>query len=137
MGHPTEVFGYILGIDEFARENGERIAALPEEDSGPSLTRDMFAVPRIEHSYLGHLIPFGLVYKNVEIFWEAWLTKFEALLRTMYWDEAHVYLHTDCWGSFHYKWVPTDDEWPHKTWEFSGGPRSGIRDEYREPHDDF
>jgi hypothetical protein len=96
MGPPTEVFGYILGLDEFARENGERIAALPAQDTKPELTRDMFAVPWIEHSYLSQLIPFGLVYKNVEIVWEAWLTKFEALLRTMYWDEAHAYLHTEC-----------------------------------------
>jgi hypothetical protein len=70
----------------------------------------------------------------VEIAWETWLSKFEALLRTLYWNGAHVYLHTECWGSFHYRWVPSSDIEPNappQIWTFSGGPRTGIRDEYR------
>ena len=134
MGHVADVFGYILGRDDFAKENEARIAALPEHDTRPEITRDMFAVPTREHSYLSQLISFGRSYNGVENHWEAWLTKFEALLRGMYWDEAHVYLKTELWGSFHYVWTPKPDTpLPNQEWTFSGGPRSGIRDTYRPP----
>ena len=129
MGHVSLVYGYIYGLGEHAQANAERIAALPEHDSRPYLTRDTFAVPRMDHSYWDQLITFGLVYNRAELRWEAWLDKFEALLRTMYWDEAHVYLQTELWGSYHYVWTPQSEatgDRPVQQWTFSGGPRPGA-----------
>lgn len=136
MGHSSEVHGYILGDGDYAEHNRARIAALPENDTWPYLTRDLFAIPRPEHSYESHLISFGTVYNGVESAWEAWLGKFEALLRTLYWSDAHVYLQTELWGSHHYVWksVRSAEEvnegisGPVHTWAFSGGPRTGLRD---------
>lgn len=132
MGHISIVHGYIEGLGVHAHHNAERIAALPEHDTRPYLTRDMFAVPSMKHSYENQLITFGLVYNRVELRWQAWLEKFEALLRTMYWDEAHVYLQTDLWGSYHYVWspLPVVSDLPTQQWTFSGGPRTGLGQAY-------
>ncbi|HEV2458048.1 MAG TPA: hypothetical protein VGS80_06750 [Ktedonobacterales bacterium] len=136
MSHFTHVFGYILIDDSFAPENAGRINALPEADTHPALTRDPFALPGIQGSDPSQLIPFGRTHRSVETVWEAWLGKFEMLLRTLYWQEAHVYLRTECWRSFHYKWVPLPDAWPPQASTFSGGPRSGIRDQYRKSEEE-
>jgi hypothetical protein len=132
VGHTSVVHGYIFGMGTNVSENVASIAALPEHDTRPYLTRDMFALPHMDHSYWDQLIAFGLVYNRVELWWEAWLEKFEALLRTMYWDEAHVYLQTDLWGSYHYVWTPLPIEMsgPVQQWTFSGGPRTGLGQTY-------
>src|SRR5689334_13579512 len=132
MGHISLVYGYIYGLGTHAQDNAERIAVLPEQDCRPYLTRDTFAVRNMEHRYWDQLITFGLVYNRVELFWETWLDKFEALLRTMYWDEAHVYLQTDLWGSYHYVWSPLPEvgDLPVQQWTFSGGPRTGLGETY-------
>lgn len=133
MGHISIVHGYIFGLGEWAQDNAARIAALPEHDTRPYLTRDMFAVPSMKHSYGDQLITFGLVYNRVEVRWQDWLEKFEALLRTMYWDEAHVYLETELWGNYHYVWTPLPEaagDGPTQRWTFSGGPRTGLGQTY-------
>jgi hypothetical protein len=138
MGHLTIVHGYIHAWEDFSEENAAVIATLPEEDSWPYLTRDLFVVPQQKHSYIGQIISFGAAYNGVEGEWEEWLTKFERLLRSLYWDEAHVYLQTELWGSYHYVWeisVPPEaaEEGipsPLQHWTFSGGPRSGLRAAY-------
>jgi hypothetical protein len=139
MGHFTKVYGYIYALGGHDGENAARIAALPETDTWPYLTRDLFAVPNRQHIYWDQLITFGSLYNGVERAWETWLSKFEALLRTMDWDEAHVFLETELWGSYHYVWepLPYDDQpdksapLPIQRWKFSGGPRSNIREAYR------
>jgi hypothetical protein len=138
MGHISIVHGYILGDGVYLPENRESFAALPEQDNRPYLTRDMFAFPSDEHTYEPQIITFGATYSGVEGHWESWLEKFEAILRTLYWSEAHVYLITEFWGAHHYIWKPTrtQEEWeagndgPVDRWVFSGGPRTGLRDHY-------
>jgi hypothetical protein len=139
MGHFTIVHGYINANEAFFEENTAVIAALPEEDSWPHLTRDLFVVPQKKHSYDGQIISFGTMYNGVETEWEQWLTKFERLLRSLYWDDAHVYLQTELWGSYHYVWkiiYPSEGteegfQLPLQQWTFSGGPRSGLRAAYK------
>lgn len=136
MGHMSYLHGYIIGDYNYAQANRDCIANLPANDTWPYLTRDLFAVPAKEHSYDGQLISFGTAYNGVETNWEAWLSKFEALLRSMYWLEAHVYLQTEIWGAYHYVWKSTTSveisrdglELPVQRWTFSGGPRTGLRD---------
>ena len=133
MGHPSIVHGYIYGRGEYANEHATAIAALPEQDARPYLTRDMFALPSLKHSYYDQLISFGLVYNRVEGCWPQWLEKFEALLRAMHWDVAHVYLETDLWGSYHFVWERSSEEAgdpPGEEWKFTGGPRSGLDEKY-------
>jgi len=137
-GHFSIVHGYICGIGD-PEESRVVIHALPEQDAWPYLTRDLFAIPAREHSYWDHLVTFGTIYNGVERAWEEWLEKFEALLQRLDWDEAHVYLQTDAWGSYDYHWKRTYTEVPQEDgdaivisgWEFSGGPRTGLRDTYK------
>lgn len=137
MGHFSIVHGYIYGSGN-AEGNRALINALPEQDTWPYLTRDLFAIPTLSHAYLDHLITFGTVYNGVERAWERWLEKFESLLLTLDWDEAQVYLETEQWGSYQYRWKRTytevaqenGDIMPMLGWEFFGGPRTGIRDAY-------
>ena len=102
MGHFTDVYGCIFGRGDCAEANAAAIAALPEHDTWPYVTRDMFAVPKMDYSYHDQLIPFARLYNGVERVWELWLSKFEAVLRTLYWDEVHVHLLTEHWGHYHY-----------------------------------
>src|SRR5262245_37123370 len=106
MGHPTKLWGYIDSDEESAEANAARIDALPSEreqsDRLPLFTREMFATPR--KGYLGQLITFGHYYNGVEARWSVWREQFEALLRTLQWDEAHVWLETDLWGDYHCWW---------------------------------
>jgi hypothetical protein len=115
MGHQTLVHGYIRYTEgvERARLNREGIAALPEwsAEANPLVSRDMFAQPH--HGYLGELIPFGRIYNGVEGHWQRWREDFEALLRTLYWDEVEVWVQTEFWGEFHCSWsrrAPEDEE---------------------------
>lgn len=139
MGHFSVVHGYIDCDDD--ERNRARIAALPEHDTWPFLTRDLFTFPAHEHAYWEQVISFGAMYNGVERAWDVWLGKFEALLRTLDWHEAHVYLETELWGAYHYVWKPVPDSEdkpvegsepaePKPEWVFSGGPRSNIRERW-------
>ena len=138
MGDISEVYGCIVGASFYPQVkamhelNRQRIAALPETDSWPYLTRDMFALPREEHNYGTQVIPFAASYNQVERAWEQWLTKFEALLSMMYLDAAYVHLHTQFRGKYSYTWKPSgepgripvsDNLPPPFPVVFSGGPR--------------
>ena len=133
MGSFTTLHGYILGIGTHAAENAARIATLPEIDERPvPLPRGMFAVPANENNYWDQVIAFGLLYNGVQSHWEDWLAKFEALLRTLYWEEAHVYLETEDSGSYHFQWrvdPPEEEEAAAAFWQ---GPT--VRWIYRGPH---
>jgi hypothetical protein len=132
VSHISIVYGCIEGATYYAdssryyRMNAELIAALPETDEWPYLTRDLFAVPRDEHMFATQVVTFGASYNLVEWVWDVWLAKFEGLLRQMYWDAVHVHLRTELVGNHHYQWVPTgvgDLPGPVTVWEFTGGPR--------------
>ena len=103
MGHTTILHGYIrcVGGEEYDRLNGEGLDALPKwsAEAQPLISRDMFALSRA--GYQGPLIAFGRSYSGVESYWQRWREEFESLLRTLYWDEAHVWVETEWWGDFH------------------------------------
>jgi hypothetical protein len=137
MGHFSIVYGSIYGRDD-SKDSRAVLDALPEQDSWPYLTRDLFSIPAPEHSYGDHLITFGTIYNGVETAWSEWLEKFEDLLQRLDWDKAHVYLEAESLGSYHYCWKRTcsevlqesGDAMPVYGWEFSGGPRTGLRNSY-------
>jgi hypothetical protein len=104
LGHVTRLHGYIFNWLRHEEDNRARLAALPEteEDAAP-LTRDMFASAGLSYD-AAQFIAFARGYNGVEQHWVEWRAKFEALLRTMYWNEAHVYLETEQWGIYHFWW---------------------------------
>ena len=113
------------------------IMELPEIDVVPPLARTMFTFSNTgEHSqntYRGRVIYFGGSYHSIWAEWEEWLTKFECLLRRLYWEHASLVLVSEYFGTHHYFWDAAEEspmslaETPPRTtdrWVFSGGPRS-------------
>lgn len=139
MGDITEVYGCIIGPSFYERDiwmaeqNAVRIAQLPESDTRPAMTRDMFHIPQPSSLYIAQIIVFGATYNRVEYVWDRWLAKFETLLHSLYCDGAHVHLYTSRNDTYHYQWEPGapedgalvgDAPVPIQNWRFSGGPRS-------------
>jgi hypothetical protein len=76
---------------------------------------------------------FGASYKYLEDGWHLWLTKFERLLRHLFWYRARVHLRAELYGEYTYTWQCTetalehlkaDPPLPVTEWHFTGGPRS-------------
>jgi hypothetical protein len=119
--------------------NATSIFALPREDTWPSLTFDLCVVPRMEHSYNHLLITFATTHKNVDMRygWSEWRAKFEALLRTMSWYSANVYLDIESFGRCHFTWKEDMQlafadfrevsRNPVERWTFSGRPLDDAR----------
>jgi hypothetical protein len=91
------LFDCITTPSYYEEQNRAALAALPEEDVWPYLTRDLFTLPRLGHSNDDLLITFGSTYRSLR--WELWRAKFEALLRALPWHDAYVRLdreHYEC-----------------------------------------
>lgn len=143
MAHESIVYGVIVGLPwrtsdyrRLQRWNRERIERLPRSDAWPFLTRGMFAIPGDEPdegTFRSQVIHFGATLKEVEWSWHLWLPKLEALLRELYWEEAHVHLRTEATvGHHHYAYrarevakriFDSEPPLPIADWELVGGPR--------------
>jgi hypothetical protein len=127
-----------LDIDRKLRhkiaQNLLAISTLPEEDTWPFLSRHLFSssTHSIQTTYKSQIIHFGGSFKQIELDWEEWLTKFEALLSKMYWDEVQLHLFSEWMAPYHYVWkdenedkaIYPDHPHPVANWTFSGGPRT-------------
>jgi len=125
MAHRTILHGYIdeqLIAKSYSQRNDARIAALPICARGhcPLITRDLFAVPH--YVSMGRIIPFGAAYNGVEGRWNRWRDEFEALLRTLYWWEAQVWVETEVWGAYHCTWTSIQPDVTDDTSESSPAP---------------
>lgn len=124
MGHEIIVYGIIEGPpDRKATDerrslhelNREIIATLvgPEDDDWPWLNRSMFALPgpRPQGTYLAQVIHFGSSFKDNPYdptVKDVWISKFEAVLRKLYWVSARVFIDSD-FGDRNIEWTPTND----------------------------
>ncbi|MEJ2043203.1 MAG: hypothetical protein P8X74_02465 [Reinekea sp.] len=109
------------------RINCDALLELNEVDTFPYLTSSMFSVPQEEleqGTYQTQVIHFAASYQAVEYHWEAWVTKFEALLKRMYWISATVHLETELSGKHTFSWEssgayhsPSEDLTVHCEWE--------------------
>ena len=68
----------------------------------------------MNHSYNDQLITFGTLYENFGPgkTWDRWREEFEALLRTMNWYSARVYLDAEDEARHQFDWSA---EWPPET----------------------
>ncbi len=115
MDQESIVYGCIKDVcgaefgSERRRINRRAMMNLPSCEDWPYLSREMFALPRMEigsDSYLTDVMHFGASYKAIEYEWSEWMKRFESLLDSMYWVSAVVHLetelsglHTFCWES--------------------------------------
>ena len=141
MGHISIVYGHIIGSSwksedyhRLQRLNKQTIQTLPDDETFPWITKNMFLVPDPDNDklYRDQIIVLGASYKSVEHEWDQWLDKFEEILKKLYWISATVHLETELVGSFKYEWLfdlnqsdnfTTDSPAPTSKWTFSGGPR--------------
>jgi len=123
MGHVSVVSGHIREAHYFggdidrrrllSESNRRAIEALPIADEWPALTSSMFAITgkgegsHTTPQYRGRVIHFGASYKELLDSFATWRSKFEALLRRLYWDDAAVMVHTEWWGHYVFEWMPT------------------------------
>lgn len=122
-------------VHRLHRLNRDAIAALPDGDTFPYLSRSMFSSPEldIQHgTYRSQIIHFGASMKEVELEWRKWLEKFENLLRRLYWFNAMVHLRAEIAGEHDYEWTVDASQivqflkeppQPPTKWFFDGGPR--------------
>ena len=142
MARQSIIYGYIQGaewmhsdIHRLHRLNREIIAALPEKDTFPHLTRGMFSFCEgagDPTTGTGQIIHFGASIYEIEIEWRKWLEKFEGLLRKLFWFNAIVHLRSEPQGDHLYEWTVdanqivhffADPPKPASKWFFDGGPR--------------
>ncbi|PKL80276.1 MAG: hypothetical protein CVV27_00675 [Candidatus Melainabacteria bacterium HGW-Melainabacteria-1] len=94
--------------------NRQALARLPIDDDYPFFTREMFSFPeplRVENSFESLVVHFGLSLKSAGPIvesedWLAWRSKFEHLLRQMYWIEAVMHLKCELYGDYSCYWTP-------------------------------
>jgi hypothetical protein len=94
------------------------------------LTQDIFSFSRLQmngDNASVHIIHFAMSYNGIEYEWSEWMSKFENLLRSMYWQSVVVHLETELSGLHTFKWesvnashIPGKDdfnvrcEWDHE-----------------------
>jgi hypothetical protein len=117
--------------------NCDALLELNEEDTFPYLTSSMFSIPEedLEHgTYQTQVIHFAASYQAVEYHWEQWMTKFETLLKKMYWVSATVHLETELSGKHTFFWEspsayhsPSDELSVSCEWEQEVGFRTSTK----------
>jgi hypothetical protein len=125
------LFGCITMPQFYEEQNRAALAALPEEDVWPYLTRDLFALPRLDHSNDVLLITFGTTYRSLP--WELWRAKFEALLRALRWYDAYVRLDREHyerleahWRADFYRPWEMDPKWTYNVTTFTPDPSTAF-----------
>jgi hypothetical protein len=121
MGHEAIVYGRIVGAswrvgDRYTRTHDLNKAALDDvqyDNEWPWLVRDIFALPAPfpRGTYRQQVIHFGLSIKNEpqdRSIWDAWLEKFEQVLRSLYWSSAIAHLETEFESPRVFAWEPTE-----------------------------
>lgn len=115
MSQETIVYGFIEGATwkspEYRRlqmANLVALNALPESDEFPPITRGMFSCTPLESSgtFRAQVLHFGGSINGLDF--DAvpqWISKFEAVLSTLYWFEATAHVWTDYIdGAYQFWW---------------------------------
>jgi hypothetical protein len=126
MGHRSTISGhiqeawYVAGtgysdcptLNKLRELNDAAIGSLPAGVEFPELARELFAASGwiASNTYRGRAFHFGGSFHTLWVDGEGdeWLKSFEALLRQMYWEYAHIEVVTEFVGTHHYRWEPTE-----------------------------
>jgi hypothetical protein len=121
----TLIYGVIEGYglnnmrsDKVYSHNEAVISSLPDSDSWPPLSNQMFSITKNDKQtegpdleYWGRMIHFAASLKSVEHEWEEWKKKFENLLLKLYWTQAYVHLKTEYTGVISFAWRVDLKKW--------------------------
>jgi hypothetical protein len=133
MGINTLIYGVIEELDsnqmrlnEIYSHNEKVISNIPNSDSWPPLSKEMFSItknvyenegPNLE--YGGRIIHFAANTKSIEHEWLDWKEKFEELLLQLYWTQAHVHFKTEYTGIISFEWRIDLKKWSISTKEIT------------------
>ncbi|MGH1542453.1 MAG: hypothetical protein ACRBHB_18660 [Arenicella sp.] len=117
MAHETVVYGFIEGATytqenyrKYQNLNLEILQRLPDKDEYPYLSRQMFSAPPANNSqgtFRVQVIHFGGSIKGLE--WEeidVWISKFENLLKQLYWFSAVAHINPEIDSNYQFTWLP-------------------------------
>jgi hypothetical protein len=120
VSHYSYLVGYITypsmmaGIDTFTvwsdmphvKHLQSVIDGLPEIDTFPYLSREMFSITTEHNIYRDGVIHFAASMKDIVSFWNEWEEKFERFLSRLgtSWYEAKVFVWDEYMGDFIIKW---------------------------------
>jgi hypothetical protein len=121
MGHEAIIYGVIAGAtrsfgDDFRSLydlNAKVISSLPCDDNHPWVDRSIFALPGDypNGTYRRQIMHFGLSIKDnpydLDKFIVEWLSKFESILKQLYWVSARLHIDRD-FGSSEYEWSASE-----------------------------
>lgn len=148
MGERTSISGHIqepwytpggyAEIRVFREANSAVLRSLPTADNWPFLHRSMFVRSRqgpsgASSSFRGTVVHYGGSFSGLHHDLAEWKSKFEALLRRMYWEHAALLVVTEYMGTHHYRWSPTREAQqamlaptfqPVIAWELESSPRA-------------
>ena len=116
MERETIVNGCIIDkqvFDSWDRLNVNRqaIASLPDFHECHLVYRQMFGGLLAGKVRAGEtsVIHFGAAYHSVEYEWAVWISRFENLLKNLFWDTVTVHLDTEFSGCHTFNWQSTSD----------------------------
>ncbi len=115
MSHQTVLYGRIIGTHgstdnwyDLYKLNKKIIDTLPDEDEYPAIIKSMFISPLVEAGPSLHrqqVIVFGASLKNIDDNdHRLWISKFEALLKRMYWLDVILHFDIELYGKFEHRW---------------------------------
>lgn len=119
MSHKTVLYGRILGTHgttdnwyELYSSNKNIIDSLPDEDEFPVILKSMFvsppalAGPTLYHDQVN---VFGASFKNIDhLDHRCWISKFEDLLKQLYWFDVVIHFDIELYGRFEHRWKATE-----------------------------
>jgi hypothetical protein len=126
LGHEAVIYGVIVGAsykvgDDYAtlqQRNEDIIRSLKADDDWPWVDRSIFALPGSYPmgTYRRQVIHFGLSIKDEperdghENWLDAWLDKFENVLRQLFWSSVRLHVERDFEPKRReYSWIPTEE----------------------------
>ena len=120
MSDETILYGRITGAHgtsdnwfDLYKLNKSIVDNLPLETEWPPLNKTMFSTPLAMPGPSFHraqIIHFGASFKNFDTTdHRKWISKFEELLKKMYWWDAVVHFDIEMYGKYEHKWTANDN----------------------------
>ena len=119
MSHETILYGRINGSHgttdnwyDLYKLNKNVIDNLPNEDDFPCIIKSMFISPLTTAGPTFHrnqIITFGASFKNFDdLDHRLWISKFESLLKRMYWLDVIAHFDIELFGKHEHRWTATE-----------------------------
>lgn len=106
MGVQTIIHGHII-LEGDCEKSRQYIKNLKADNNYPYLSSEMFSLGASESPYFyrNPVISFGVSYKEMEDELDAFLLKFENILRNIEFESARLHMETEFFGNYNFYWA--------------------------------